>query len=84
MASSAPLQGSELIDCSRANGNQGISLAAQRCGYGEDIPQYEQALRQAGEAMGIDIQGFEDLVSTSQDKDKDAGVVIAPYTQNQL
>lgn len=79
----APLKGSELIDCSRANGTQGIDLAAERCGY-DDIAQYEQALRQAGKELGIDIQGFDSLVNTAQESDSDAGVVIAPYTQNQL
>jgi hypothetical protein len=84
MASSEPLQGSELIDCSRANSNQGIETAALRCGYGEDIARYEQALQKAGEGIGVDIQGFQDLVDVSQNEDSDSGVVVAPYTQNQL
>jgi hypothetical protein len=37
------LQGSELIDCAIANGSQGISVAAERCGYGDNLKGFEQA-----------------------------------------
>jgi hypothetical protein len=84
MATSGPLTGSELIDCSKANSNQGVTLAAERCGYGEDIAQYEQALKQAGEEMGMSIDSFAALSGTSAAEDTEAGVVIAPYTQNQI
>ena len=84
MATSGPLTGSELIDCSKANSNQGVTLAAERCGYGENIAKYEQALKQAGEEIGISISSFADLSDSSTTEDMDAGVVIAPYTQNQI
>ncbi len=84
MASSGPLTGSELIDCSKANSNQGVTLAAERCGYGEDITKYEQALKQAGEEMGMNIDSFAALSDSSAEEDTKVGVVIAPYTQNQI
>lgn len=81
MASSAPLQGSELIDCARANGNKGIAIAAQRCGYGDDLAIFEQELKKAGEAIGVEIQSFDDLIDTPKEKDRETGIEVAPERQ---
>ncbi|ACK71594.1 conserved hypothetical protein [Gloeothece citriformis PCC 7424] len=83
MASSAPLKGSELIDCARANGEQGIEVAAYRCGYGNDLARFEQQLREAGQHIGVEINGFDDLVNNRQGNEQ-RGVVIAPDTPSQL
>ena len=32
MTASAPLHGTELVDCAQANANQGIEVAANLCG----------------------------------------------------
>ncbi len=61
MASPNPLQGLELIDCAKANSHEGIMLAAERCGYGNELDAFEQALKNAGEAIGVEIQSFNDL-----------------------
>ena len=82
MATSPPLHDSELIDCARANGSKGIQLAAQRCGYGEDLAAFEQALHQAGKQIGVEIQGFQDLITDQ--RQQESGVEIAPDNPTQL
>lgn len=84
MASSAPLQGSELIDCARANRKEGLAIATQRCGYGDDSAQFEQELRKAGEAIGVEIQSFDSLIDSSHETRRDLGIEIAPETSSQL
>jgi pyruvate-formate lyase-activating enzyme len=84
MASSAPLHGSELIDCARANTNQGIEVASQRCGYGEDLPTFERELKKACASIGIDIKNFADLTEDRIQSKKQQGVEIAPETPTQL
>jgi pyruvate-formate lyase-activating enzyme len=84
MASSTPLHGSELIDCARANTNQGIEVASQRCGYGEDLPTFERELKKACASIGIDIKSFKDLTEDGAQRKKEQGIEIAPETPNQL
>ncbi|MGQ9873105.1 hypothetical protein [Leptodesmis sp.] len=83
MASSAPLTGAELIDCARANGKEGIVAACQRCGYGEDLTAFEQALHQAGDHIGVAINHFEDLLEPPADT-RAEGIEVAPDSYNQL
>jgi hypothetical protein len=84
MSSYSPLHDSELIDCARANGNKGIAIAAQRCGYGNDLATFEQKLKKASKGIGIDIQGFDELINISQKEGKEPGIVVAPETPTQL
>lgn len=77
----APLYGAELIDCAKANGNKGIEIASQRCGYG-DVATFEQELKQACQAIGVQIAGFDDLVAPKQEKPE--GVDVAPESPTQL
>lgn len=83
MASPAPLYGTDLIDCARANGPKGIEVAAQRCGYGDDFATFERELSKAGDMIGVEIQGFHDLV-TDQRKQQEPGIEIAPDSPTQL
>ncbi|WAL58775.1 hypothetical protein [Thermocoleostomius sinensis] len=83
MASTAPLTGSELIDCARANSPKGIKIAASRCGYGEDIAAFEAALHQAGEHLGIEINRFEDLIHSASDR-QETGIDVAPDSPSDL
>lgn len=83
MTSSAPLQGTDLIDCARANATKGIEVAAQRCGYGEDLPTFEHELSKAGDYIGVEIHSFDDLI-TDQTNRGESGVEIAPDTPTQL
>jgi hypothetical protein len=79
---SSALRGSELIDCARANGSKGINVAAERCGYGTDLTAFEQEIRRAGDALGISIESFEDLITDR--RSDESGVEIAPDSPTQL
>lgn len=57
-----PLTDTELINCARANAAAGIGVAAKSCGYGEDISSFQEALRQAGDDMGLNIKSLSDLI----------------------
>ena len=65
MASPHPLTGLELIDCARANSVQGLEVAAELCGYGKDIPAFQQQLRQAFADIGLDYQDLSSLMTDS-------------------
>lgn len=82
MASSGPLRDTDLIDCARANFTKGIEVTAQRCGYGQDLAAFEQALNQAGEHIGVKIHHFEDLATDQQSDER--GVEVGPDTPTQL
>ena len=82
MATPTPLKGTDLIDCARANGPLGIEVAADRCGYGNNLDEFERELKQACKAIGIDIQGFDDLNKSAPSVPQ--GIEIAPDTPNEL
>lgn len=84
MASSAPLKGIELVDCAKANAAQGSSVAAELCGYGEDVAQFKQELQQACQQMGIEISELSDLITEQQVVREAGGIEIAPDTPSQL
>lgn len=85
MASPTPLQGTELVDCARANAKQGIEAAAYYCGYGNDINTFAHELRQACEAMNLQVKELSDLI-TDQDMilQLGTGEVVAPDTASEL
>jgi hypothetical protein len=81
--SSSPLTGAVLVDCAKANAEQGVETAAQRCGYGGDVAAFENALRSACADMDIDLQSFSDL-SVDQELKRARGVEVAPDTAGNL
>jgi hypothetical protein len=85
MASTTPLQGTELVDCARANAKQGIETAAYQCGYGNDLNKFARELRQACEAMNLQVKELNELI-TDQDMilELGTGEVIAPNTASEL
>ena len=85
MASSTPLQGTELVDCARANAKQGIETAASQCGYGGDINMFAQALKQACEEMNLQVKELSELI-TDQEMilQIGSGEVVAPDTASEL
>lgn len=85
MASSTPLQGTELVDCARANAKQGIETAAYQCGYGEDVNAFAQVLKQACEQMNLQVKELTDLI-TDQEMilQIGSGEVVAPDTASEL
>ena len=85
MASPTPLQGTELVDCARANAKQGIEMAASQCGYGDDINTFAQALKQACEQMNLQVKELSELI-TDQEMilQMGTGEVVAPDTASEL
>lgn len=79
--SSEPLRGTDLVDCAKANENQDVETAAQRCGY-SDVATFEQELKNACNALGIEIQGFKDLAAMPQTSEP--GIEIAPESPTRL
>ncbi len=85
MASSTPLQGTELVDCARANAKQGIETAALQCGYGEDINTFAQALKQACEQMNLQVKELSELITDQEMMlQMGQGEVVAPDTASEL
>jgi hypothetical protein len=84
MTSSQPLDGSELIDCAKANSNQDLSVACERCGYGSDIVRFEEQLRSACRAIGIEVEGFSTLNKDQGEELEKPAVIVAPGTDGQL
>lgn len=84
MASPEPLYGTDLIDCAKANSNQGIEAAAERCGYGNDLATFQQELKKAGEYIGVEINSFEDLGTPTPFDSSQLGIEVAPETPAEL
>lgn len=85
MASPTPLQGTELVDCARANAKQGIETAAYQCGYGDDLNTFARELKQACEQMNLQVKELTELI-TDQDMllQLGTGEVVAPDTPSDL
>ena len=80
------LQGIELIDCAKANAKQGTAVAAERCGYGNDLNLFSENLTKACEEIGVHINEIQDLITDQQiaKENREAGKEIAPDTPSQL
>jgi hypothetical protein len=83
MASPVPLKSTELIDCARASANQGIAVAAQQCGYNDDIDTFERELAGAAQQIGVKINSFQDLIKTAPVVST-PGIEIAPDSATEL
>ncbi|MDB9524723.1 hypothetical protein PN498_01870 [Oscillatoria sp. CS-180] len=84
MSSSSPLTGPVLVDCAKANAHDGAVLAAQRCGYGNDVEAFQSALKSACADMGVDIKDISDLITDQQQVKTMGGTEIAPDTPSDL
>jgi hypothetical protein len=85
MASPTPLYGTELVDCARANAQQGIETAAYQCGYGQDLNKFARELRQACEEMNLQVKELSGLI-TEQDMilQLGSGEIVAPDSESEL
>lgn len=85
MASSTPLQGTELVDCARANAKQGIETAALQCGYGDDLNTFSRELKAACEQMNLQVKELSQLI-TDQEMilQMGTGEIVAPDTASEL
>lgn len=84
MAAKSRLEGIELIDCAKANAKQGLTEAAQLCGYQDDIPSFQQQLQQACQQIGVEISDLSDLITDRTALSLENGVEIAPDTASSL
>ena len=84
MAANKPLTGIELIDCAKANAQQGVRTAASLCGYGDDISGFQSALSKAGEDMGVKLDEIGDLITDQFVAKRNAVMDIGPETTSQL
>lgn len=84
MTPSKPLKDIELIDCAKANAEQGIHTAAKLCGYGSDLNTFTQELNQACQDIGIEVKTLTDLITTPQKMESGSGLEIAPESLSQL
>jgi hypothetical protein len=84
MAATQPLKGITLVDCAKANAPQGVKVAANLCGYGSDISGFQSALAEAGKAMGIQLDGLEDLITDQFIVERTQGIEVAPDTPQDL
>lgn len=85
MISPKPLQGTELVDCARANAKQGLEVAAYQCGYGDDINTFARALRESCEKMNLQVKELNELI-TDHDMilELGTGEIVAPETASEL
>ena len=84
MSSNKMLQGVELISCAKASASAGAVAAADNCGYGKNVEQFQSALRTACGDMGVDIDDLSDLLTDQQQVKQEGGVEVAPDTMGNL
>lgn len=84
MSSPFPLTGPELVDCAKANAADGADIAAERCGYGQDVAAFQAALKSACADMAVDIESITDLITPQQRVMTQGGQSIAPDTYSDL
>jgi hypothetical protein len=85
MASSSPLTGVILVDCAKANATEGLAIATERCGYGDDTAQFQAALRAACEEMNVTPRDLADLVDDELSQwNPEPGIEVAPDTMDEL
>ena len=84
MSVSKPLVDTDLVDCARANGTQGVEVAAELCGYGTDLGAFEQALKQACDRMNLTYNSFGDLLKPPTTALQQEGEIVAPDSPGEL
>lgn len=83
MTSSSPLTGVILVDCAKANVENGVDVAARQCGYGDDVSAFQKALKSACAEMNIDLKEFADLSIDKRVNQRD-GIEVYPDTTSDL
>lgn len=84
MAASSPLKGIELINCAKANAKKGTEFAARQCGYPDQPEQFIDAVQEACQSIGVDIDELRDLIVDRQKVKVSPGIEIAPETPTSL
>lgn len=84
MSAKTPLEGTELVDCARANAKQGSGTAAELCGYGSDLNRFKQAVKHACDDMGVQFNELTDLTKEDSSLLEAEGEIVAPDSAGQL
>lgn len=84
MAAKQPLTGIELIDCAKANAQQGVEAAAKLCGYDNNTSDFQAALQKAGEDMGVKLDELDDLITDQSIAKRTPVMDVGPETTSQL
>ncbi|MEM6424475.1 MAG: hypothetical protein AAGF66_09445 [Cyanobacteria bacterium P01_H01_bin.119] len=88
MSATEPLMRSALIDCAKSNAKFGLATAAKHCGYGEEIEQFQAALRSACKDMGVEPQSLNDLMvleaKQGHSSGADFGIEVGPDSPDSL
>lgn len=84
MAANQPLTGIELVDCAKANAQQGVQAAAKLCGYEDNISDFQSALHKAGEEMGVKLDEISDLITDQAIAKRTPVLDVGPETTSQL
>ena len=84
MAANQPLTGIALIDCAKANAQQGVQAAAKLCGYGDNISDFQTALSKAGADMGVKLDELDDLITDQSIAKRTPVMDVGPETTSQL
>ena len=79
------LEGIELIDCAKSNAKQGVEIAAEQCGYEQNLQLFTEKLIQACQKIGVDINELSDLITDQQIAKQQRKIrEIAPETDTKL
>lgn len=79
------LQGIELINCAKANAKQGVAVAAEQSGYGQNVGLFIENLHKACQQIGVNIDELDDLITDQQIAKKDRNMTeISPETTSKL
>jgi hypothetical protein len=84
MTPSQSLKGIALINCAKANAQQGIHTTAKFCGYGSDLDTFTRELNQACQDIGIGVKTLTDLITSQQKMKLGRGIEIAPESHSRL
>lgn len=84
MTASKVLQGTELIDCAKANAKQGLTVAAKQCGYEDRIEDFQENLKKACQEIGVEIEQLADLITDRQIPQEGKGIKVEPETKSKL
>ena len=84
MAANKPLTGIALIDCAKANTALGVAEAARLSGYEQNISDFQQSLKKAGEEMDVELTELSDLITAQSITKRQNVIEVAPDSPQKL
>jgi len=83
MPAQKPLQGTELIDCAKANAKLGLETATLQCGYDRDTESFLKNLQMACQAIGVNFENLGDLITEQEIVREMKGIGIHPASSSE-